>query len=189
MISARQEAIQIARRMLANQPIYLDTETTGVDRFSEIVEICLVSDHNQVLFESLVKPTRKIPSDATRIHGITQEMVHDAPTWLHIWSEVESHLIDRQIGIYNAEFDLRLIQQTHARYGLTWNTPPGSSYFCIMKLYAQFYGEWDRFKSSYRWQSLEAAGRQAKIPLLNTHRAKEDTLLARAILHHIAEGN
>ncbi len=181
MTSARQDAVQFARRVLANQPLYLDTETTGIDRFSEIVEICLISDQNQVIFESLVKPTRRIPADATRIHGITQEMVHDAPTWLHVWPEVELLLASRQIGIYNADFDLRLLQQTHARYGLAWSPPAGTSFFCIMRLYAQYYGEWDRYKGSYRWQSLEAAGRQSKIPLPNTHRAKDDTLLARAI--------
>ena len=182
----RAQAIQIAREKLASQPLYLDTETTGIDRSSEIVEICIVDYDCSLVFQSLVKPVGSIPADATRIHGITNDMVRSAPAWYKIWPELESLLEDRTIGIYNAEFDLRLLQQTHARYKIPWHAALKGSAFCIMKLYAQYYGEWDPIRGSYRWQSLAAAGRECSIPVLNTHRALDDTLLAREVLHFIA---
>ena len=186
MISARQRAIQIARDMLSLDPVYLDTETTGLERSSEIVEICILDNQGNKLFDSLVKPVRPIPNDALRIHGIRNDDVRGAPNWLVVWPQVESVLAGRSVGIYNAEFDLRMIQQTHAIYKIrTLATTPFSP-FCIMKLYAQFHGEWNRARGSYRWYSLEDAGRDCRIPLPNSHRAFDDTLLARAVLLHIA---
>ena len=57
----------------------LDLETTGFDSRSErIVEYALVgsdSDGSHIRLCSLVNPERRIPSDSTAIHGITNEDV------------------------------------------------------------------------------------------------------------------
>ena len=55
-----------------------------------------------------------------------------------------------------------------------------------MKLYAQFYGQWNPRHGNYRWQSLDQAGEQCGIPLQNSHRAKDDTHLTRALLEYMA---
>ena len=73
------------------------------------------------------------------------------------------------------------------RVRVRWE-PDAADPFCIMLLYAQYYGEWNRGRGTYRWHSLENAGRQARIQLPNTHRAKDDAALTRAILHFIANG-
>jgi len=182
----RLAAIRFARDKLALQPIYIDTETTGLDQNSEIIEISILDDQEQIIFESLVKPTRSIPRDVIRIHGITDPMVQDSPRWKEIWPDIERVLIDRTVGIYNADFDIRMMQQSHARYWMPWQVQT-QNMFCVMKLYAQFYGEWNR--GSFRWHSLETAGQQCGIPLLNTHRASDDARLARAILHYMAESS
>jgi len=180
----RSTAIRYAQEKLALHPIYIDTETTGLDQNSEIIEICILDDKDQVIYESLVKPTRSIPKDVIRIHGITDSMVLESPRWKDLWPEVERIMLNQPVGIYNADFDIRMMQQSHARYWMPWKVQT-ENLFCLMKLYAQYYGEWNR--GSFRWHSLENAGRQCGIPLLNTHRARDDTRLARAILHYIAE--
>ena len=184
MNSDRTSAIMIAREKLAKNPLFLDTETTGLDNYSEIVEICILDNEGRILFESLVKPTQRIPDDASRIHGITNSMVENERNWEQVWDEVKLILSDRAVGIYNEDFDLRMIRQTNTKYGIHWH--PDTSFFCIMKLYAQFYGRWNSARGSYRWHSLENAGRQCRIPLPNTHRAKDDTLLSRSVFHYIA---
>lgn len=186
-MNSRIQAIQTARELLKLHPVYLDTETTGIDSNSEIVEICIIDDDDHILYQSLVKPSRPIPNDAIRIHGITDELVRDAPNWLRVWPEVEKVLRERVIGIYNAEFDLRMISQTNQRYHIYWNPAVFANKFCLMKLFAQYYGEWDVWRQSYRWQSLEAAGRYLNIPIPNSHRALDDTRLARAV--HLAIAN
>ena len=60
------------------------------------------------------------------------------------------------------------------------------SHFCIMKLYAQFRGDWNARAGSYRWHGLDDARWQCGLNLSNAHRAHADTLLARAVLHYVA---
>jgi len=184
-LTAKTQAIQQAQSFLVNQPVYLDTETTGISPTDEIVDICLVAHDGKILLNTLIKPISRIPADATRIHGITNEMVQNAPTWPDLWPEIRGILTGRPLAIYNADFDLKMIQQTIAKWGIQWRVPRGNS-LCIMRLYAQFHGEWNPARRDYRWQKLEDAGRQCGISIPNSHRAREDTLLARAVLEHIA---
>lgn len=185
--SARKEAIQLAQQWLLKKPVYIDTETTGTGPNDGIVEIAIIDHDGSTLIDKLVKPVGLIPRGATDIHGITNDMVMDAPHWSTVWPEVESVIAHRRVGIYNADFDLRMMRQSHQMNWLGWLDPEGTEFFCIMKLYAQFYGEWNARRGNFRWQSLENAGRQCGIPLPNSHRAKEDTLLTRAVLEYMAK--
>ena len=184
---ARIKAIEEAARIVALDPIYLDTETTGLESWDEIIEVGVVDSLGQVLLETLIKPQGSIPSDATRIHGISDRDVRTAPTWRQIWPQLERILENRHLAIYNAEYDIRMMRQSHARYSLSWALPSQETH-CVMQLYARYRGEWNPARRSYRWHSLESAGRQCGIQLPNTHRAVDDTLLARAVLLHMAEG-
>ncbi len=180
----RRAAIAKAQIELNKKLAYLDTETTGLRDTDQIVEICLIDNDGAVLLDSLIKPTVPIPPDATRVHGITNAMVSNAPTWPEVWPRLEPILAERRLAIYNADYDVRLLQQTQRVHGLTWDLP--LSQFCIMKLYAQYRGDWNARSGSYRWVSLDDARWQCHLELPNAHRAKADTLLARAVLHYIA---
>jgi DNA polymerase III epsilon subunit-like protein len=182
--AVRIEAIQFAKSKLALRPVYLDTETTGTGPKDEIIEIGIVDDDGQMLFESLVKPVGKVSPDAYQVHGIGDELLATAPRWMHVWPKVEAVLTGRQVAIYNADFDMRLMQQTHALYKIRWNFPGEA--FCVMKLYAKFYGQYNPRTMDYKWQSLENAGKQCGIALPNTHRTIDDVLLTRAVLHSMA---
>lgn len=184
---ARQQAIQKSKSYLSQNPIFLDTETTGFKNWDEIVEIAIVDQDGNTLLDSLVKPGRKIPPDAMAIHGITEDMVADAPTWTELWPQVQAALEGRVVGIYNADFDLRLLEQTASNAGMVWE-PPYAEAFCVMNLYSEYKGDWNNKYRNYRWHKLEAAGRQLGIPLPNAHRALADTLLARKVLQGMATG-
>jgi DNA polymerase III epsilon subunit-like protein len=175
----RSTAIQKARQLWVAQPVFLDTETTGLGESAEIIEISIVNHDGNVLLDSLVRPRRSIPFDAIQVHGITDEMVRSAPTWMHVWPQVETLLAERSVGIYNAEFDLRMMRQSHQGIGMPWRRFPGDA-FCVMRLYSDFFG-------ARKWQRLEDAGRQCRISLPNTHRAKDDTLLTLAVFKHMVE--
>lgn len=174
----RQMIIQKARQIWETRPVFLDTETTGIQKTSEIVEVGLVDTDGSPLFQSLVRPRRPVPLDALRIHGISNQMLLNAPTWLQVWPQLEGLLRDRLVGAYNADFDLRMLQQTHLANGMRWNNP-ALRFFCIMKLYSDYAG-------SQKWARLEEAGNQLHIPLPNSHRAIDDALLARAVFLQMA---
>jgi len=182
---ARHEAIQAAQGYLAQKPVYLDTETTGIDPNAEIIEISIVDHEGEILFETLVKPRGRIDPGAQRLHGITEGMLTDAPGWDVVWPQVEAALTGRCIGVFNLDFDLRMMQQSHQRCWMPWR-PPQADFFCIMKLYATYYGQWNPKYGNHRWQSLDSAREQCGIALPNSHRARDDALLARAVLHHMA---
>ncbi len=182
---AKREAAHLARQRLLARPCYLDTETTGLGPQDEIVEVCLLDPEGSVLFESLVRPTLPIPMDAVALHGITDAAVLTAPRWPDVWPQLRALMQSRSVGVYNAEFDSRMLRQTQARHGLM-EAIDSTGFFCLMHLYAQFRGEWDASRRSFRWHSLEAARRQVGLSLPNAHRARDDALLARALLHAMA---
>jgi DNA polymerase-3 subunit epsilon len=182
--SDKLRAVQHARYYNQFLPLFLDTETTGLTPQSEIVEVCVIDHNGVVLLDTLVHPTHSIPWDAILVHGITDEMVSSAPTWQQVWPQMEDILRGRYVGIYNAEFDLRMMRQSHSLYGMPWQ---GNifTHFCIMKLYARFYGQARGRYGTPRWQSLSDAARQCGIAHQNAHRAQADTRMAMAVFERI----
>ncbi|HXB08355.1 MAG TPA: 3'-5' exonuclease, partial [Puia sp.] len=63
----------------------IDLETTGVnlgtDRIIEIAIVKIMSDGKKLVKRKLINPEMPISSASTDIHGITNEMVKDAPTF------------------------------------------------------------------------------------------------------------
>lgn len=180
----RQRIVEIAQARLKENIIYLDTETTGIDRNAEIVEIAIIDQSGNSLFQSLVRPSIPIPQEASKIHGITDEMVQTSLSWPALWPSVRPYLLGQIIAGYNIDYDLRLMQQSYERYRLPWRDHFSS--LDIMQLFSAYYGEWDAARQKLRWFRLEEAGRLLGISLPNSHRALDDTLLARAVLHRIA---
>jgi len=183
---AHPKVIQRARAVLELQPIFLDTETTGTGQIDRIIQVGIVNAKGETLFESLVNPGMLIPSESSAVNGITNEMVLNAPVWTQIWPDVEAILRGRVIGIYNADFDLRLLRQTNKAYGLPMSIETNQA-FCVMKLFAAFYGEWNARNNGFRSQKLEFAGKFLKIPIPNSHDAIDDARLTAALTWAIAD--
>ncbi len=177
-------AVARARAILQDSPLFFDTETTGLNSSAEIVEVGIVDAEGNTVLESLVRPCRRIPSDAVAVHGISNQMVREAPTWAELWPEVSELFRGRRVGIFNADFDLRMMRQSHQQHGLSWEDMGGNA-FCVMKMYARYYGD-KRGIEDAKWQSLQKAGRQCGIALPNTHRAVGDARLTCAVFRHMA---
>jgi len=186
MENHREQAARIAKNMLAFNPIFIDTETTGFEIFDMLVEIAVLDSDGTLLFESLVKPSKPIPSAATRVHGISDAMVAWAPSWAEVWPQVQSVVQGRVAGFYNAEFDLKMIRQSCGLNGIPWEYPFEDD-FCVMELFARYYGEMDPRHGKYRWKNLAFAGNYFRIPEPNAHRAKDDALLTKLVLDKMAK--
>lgn len=183
-LANKQQVMQLVRQKLAEKPVYIDTETTGITRTDEILEIVIVDWDGSVLFESFIRPQKPIPPESTAIHGITADMVEKARPWPIAWQQIRPLVAGRLLAMYNAEFDMRMMQQSLEQYRLPWRE--NFDTLDIMDLFSQFIGEWDPNRKALRRYRLEQAGKYFKIPIPNAHHALEDTLLARAVLHSMA---
>ncbi|MGN5124121.1 3'-5' exonuclease [Aeromonas sp. 30P] len=165
----------------------LDTETTGLDDQAEIIEISIIDQFGGVVFDSLVKPQKPIPAEATAIHGITNDMVATAPSWADIHDEVCRIVSCKPLVIYNADYEMRLMAQTAALYGLQPVTA-NAGVHCAMLAYAEFYGDWNDYKGSYRWQRLTAAAaQQGVVTDGQAHRALADVMMTLGVLQAMAQ--
>ena len=95
----------------------LDTETTGlnVDDGDRIIEIGIVEYDGMSptgrIFHSFVNPgDRQIAAGATQVHGITNEMLKDAPYFDQVVNDMLDFLGDDNIVIYNAAFDVGFLK-------------------------------------------------------------------------------
>ena len=98
----------------------VDVETTGFGRQDRIVEIAIVClDSNGLVvdeFSTLVDPQRDV--GAIDVHGITPEMVSDAPTFREIAHAVAERLDGRVFASHNARFASRFVDKELRRVGL-----------------------------------------------------------------------
>jgi DNA polymerase-3 subunit epsilon len=102
------------------RPIFWDTETTGLrPERDRIVEIAAFDPVREKTFVQLLQPEMAIPSEASSIHGITDEMVREAPLFREIlpaWQEFcEGEVI---LVAHNGDsFDMRFLRAEFTRAG------------------------------------------------------------------------
>lgn len=190
MTSDRLAAAQWARQILSVNPLILDTETTGLDGKAEVCQVAIINSDGATLLDTLVKPTYPIPVGATRIHGITDAMVKDAPTFKDLSIALGEILYRRTVIVYNADYDIRMLVQSHNFAGVQLTDYPSLAHWnCAMLWYAQFYGEWNEYRGDWRWQRLTDACYFEGIPAIDApaHSALGDCLRTLAIVRKMAE--
>lgn len=178
---------QQARQWLNQNCLILDTETTGLGEDAEIVEITIIDITGNPLLDTLVKPSKAIPAEATAIHGITDAMVMNAPNWTDVYHMVAALLSGRTVVMYNASYDARLLTQTDFIWGVIPELKNGFADFqCAMRAYAEFYGQCSE-RGGYKWQKLTAAAEQQGIKIQGTaHRALSDCLTTLSVIKAMA---
>lgn len=177
--------VQVIR---SNRFVILDTETTGLNRTDEIVEIAVIDSAGQTLLSTFVKPSNRIPAEATRIHGITDVMVADAPNFSFIVPSLLDVLTGQNVIVYNAIYDRKMLHQSAEANGLPktdWKEL--SRWWCAMETFAEIYGEWNSYRQSYKWQTLSTACRHYGLPVSNAHSALGDCEMTLAVCRAMAE--
>lgn len=96
--------------------IVLDVETTGLDHSREkIIEFAglkLVNGEIVEEFETLINPEQHIRYSSINIHGITEEMVADAPKTGEVIPKIFDFIGDYPIVAHNAIFDFNFLNET-----------------------------------------------------------------------------
>lgn len=103
--------------------IVFDTETTGFGvEEHRIIEIGCVEMMNRLptgrVFHKYLNPEREIDFGATKVHGITNEKVADAPLFKDIHLELLDFFGDAPLVAHNADFDYSFLNMELGRVGL-----------------------------------------------------------------------
>ena len=99
--------------------IVLDVETTGLDytkeRMVEFAAVRLENGKIKARFETLINPEQHIRKSSMAIHGITEEMVKDAPTEAEAMPKILEFIQDYPIIGHNVIFDYSFINEASLR--------------------------------------------------------------------------
>lgn len=172
-------------KTVLSDAVILDTETTGLTNKSEIVEISIIDTQGNVLLDTLVKPKTRMRDDskAASIHGITNAMLKDAPTWADIHDQVCEILKGRTVITYNAEFDCRLMAQTAEKHGLEL---PDFKAECAMLIYGYWEGTASSRGDGFKWHKLQNACNHLNVQIEGTaHRALSDCKSTLGVLQNM----
>ena len=102
--------------------VVFDIESTGVnprqDRIIELAAVKLYPDGREETKTWLLNPTAKIPPETTAIHGITDDIVKDCPTFSEKADEIYSYFDGCDLSGFNADrFDIPCLEEEFARVG------------------------------------------------------------------------
>ncbi|KNH07072.1 Phage protein [Candidatus Burkholderia brachyanthoides] len=172
-IEAEWQAVHAqAATLLAQSPLFLDTETTGIDDDAEPIEVAVIDVEGTVLLDSLVKPRRSIPAEAQAVNGLSDADVAHAPAWPDVAALLGPLLTDRFVIGHHADFDRRIITRAYTRHDLSPITYRSD---CTMELLTGLNGA--------RWPNLgTAAALAGAVRPTEMHRARADAETCRLIL-------
>lgn len=150
--------------------IFIDLETTGltigVDR---IVEICLlkVNIDNTTLTKTLrINPEMPIPDKVSKIHGIYDKDIVDAPTFKHVAAELIQFIGNADFAGYNSnKFDIPLLVEEFMRVEADFDLQ-GRKLIDVQNIF--HFMEPRNLSAAYKFYCDK--------PLVNAHSAEADTV-------------
>lgn len=148
-----------------------DVETANNQRDS-ICSIGIIRyENDQIVYEKeiLINPEVEFNYYNTRIHGIKESDVADAPKFPEVWSEIAKYFDGTVLVAHNAKsMDLCALYRTLDRYGLPMVS---NEYICTLELAREIFKN-DDTVDSYK---LNVLAKMYDIELLHHHNALEDT--------------
>ena len=120
---------------------FIDLETTGVnlgtDRIVEIAIVKILPDASRTVKRKIINPEIPIPKTSSDIHGITDEMVKEAPTFRQVAHELKQMLDGCDIAGYNSNrFDIPLLMEEFLRVQVEFDMK-GRKLVDVQKIYHQ----------------------------------------------------
>jgi DNA polymerase-3 subunit epsilon len=154
----------------------IDLETTGVnpgiDRIVEIAIVKIMPDSSQLVKRKILNPEMPISKASSDIHGITDDMVKDAPTFRQVANEIKQFLENCDLGGYNSnKFDIPLLVEEFLRIGIDFKFET-RKLVDVQKIFYQM--EPRTLSAAYKFY--------CKKDLLNAHSAEADVLATWEVL-------
>jgi DNA polymerase-3 subunit epsilon len=156
---------------------FLDVETTGLSpRSARVCEVAAVSFRGAErlgTLAELVNPGGPIPAACSAIHGITDEMVKDSPSFGEVAPRLLAMLENTVIVGHNADFDIRFLRAEFERVGLKFPALPVVDTLAIAR-------------KNWKFQSNRLGNIAAELNISSEgwHRALTDVETTRRIFDH-----
>ncbi len=155
----------------------IDLETTGinisVDKIIEIAIVKLMPDGGTTIKRKIVNPQIPIPKSSSDVHGITDDMVKDAPTFKQVANEIKQFVDNCDFGGYNSNrFDIPMLVEEFLRAGLDFSMD-GRKLVDVQKIFHSM--EQRTLAAAYKFYCNKAH--------TNAHSAEADALATLEILH------
>ena len=156
----------------------IDTETTGINNYDQIIELAIVSSYGLTIYHSLYKPDVKINPDAQKINKISETELVNAPRFIDEWPKIKIILQGSTVIGHNIKnFDIRLFKQTLESQG----GDPSE----IDTLFKNIYDTYLLTKNlNYKKNSQAYLADYYGLPA-ETHRAEDDALQLLTLLDYI----
>ena len=127
-------------KLQLTRPIaFIDLETTGInistDRIVEIAIVKILPDGTRQVKRKLINPEMPIPPGSSAIHGITDDMVKEAPTFKQVANEVKQFIEHCDLGGYNSNrFDIPMLIEEFLRVDIAF-TVDGRKLVDVQKVF------------------------------------------------------
>lgn len=152
-----------------------DTETTGLspykgDRLIEIAALQIIDGEvSREEFVTLINPERNIPAEATKVNGITSDMVKNAPKAHEVLAYFMEFIGNSTIVAHNAQFDLRFLSAELKKANLLIPLP---DHQCTLEISRELF-------PYQKLHNLDAVCMRLGIDTsqMNRHRALDDVIL------------
>lgn len=158
--------------------VALDFETTGLrpDR-DEIVEIGAARIHNFEIvdtFSTFVRPNQLIPEFTTKLTGITQAMVDNAPSLEDSLNKLMDFIGDAPIAAHNSDFDSSFLREGLRSIGRDFTNQTVDTLALSYLSHPEL-----------RTHNLKRMARELKIKQTQHHRALDDAMVCGRVLSSI----
>lgn len=158
--SPKMVAAGVAGDWLKDEPLFLDTETTGLNSDAQIIEIAVTDAAGRALLETRLRPTVPIDAGALSVHGIGEADLICAPRWPDISGQLQDLLRGRLVVIFNADFDSRMVRQTALAFDESVDWWGKIDTRCAMYLAADTFGPTNRYGTISLANATSMAGVQ-----------------------------
>ncbi|MDP6532859.1 MAG: helicase C-terminal domain-containing protein [Candidatus Marinimicrobia bacterium] len=163
------EKAALLKQLDLSEYVAFDFETTGLssenDRIIEVAAILFENGEVKDTFVTLVNPRRPIPYIITRITGISDEMVIDAPYEKDVVNDLFDFIGDYPLIAHNIHFDIDFLRVLSDRYELS--APENDLYDTLQLSRAFLY-----FQPTH---NLSALAEYFERSSAGAHRAESDT--------------
>ncbi len=160
--------------------VFLDIETTGMGpphaRITEIGALRVEEGKVVGTFSQLLNPEQNVPWYITKLTGITDEMLWDAPTFAAITNDLDVFLDGAIFVAHNVNFDYSFIKSEYQRQGAQFNMDR----FCTVQLSRRLYPQ-------QRRHNLDTIIQTHNITVTNRHRALDDARALHEFYKHALE--